>query len=212
MFYARLPQVKGTAGGRRLSARRGDAGKSSLPLKRSITPMRLDDPLELFRPSSSRRGYDAEPPYGTGDLLERAAMIGWRSDFRRDGQMEVAFDLVSAAGARALGRRYTVMPPENSGSLPDSPGRKRIRTAGPPNCFETFLSDPRLFARVAPGKGTESSNPSPVKSVNSGIADQLIAAAPVLRPSPLPRRLPVVSWGNRINPAKVSISRSSAPS
>ena len=42
-------------------------------------------------------------PYGTGDLLERAAIIGWKGDFRRDGQVEVAFDLVSAAGARALG-------------------------------------------------------------------------------------------------------------
>ena len=30
-------------------------------------------------------------------------MIGWKADFRRDNQVEVAFDLVSAAGARALG-------------------------------------------------------------------------------------------------------------
>jgi cytosine/adenosine deaminase-related metal-dependent hydrolase len=35
--------------------------------------------------------------------LERAAIIGWKGDFRRDGQVEVAFDLVTAAGARALG-------------------------------------------------------------------------------------------------------------
>jgi len=46
---------------------------------------------------------DTWSPYGTGDLLERAAMIGWKADFRRDNQVEVAFDLVSAAGARALG-------------------------------------------------------------------------------------------------------------
>jgi hypothetical protein len=30
-------------------------------------------------------------------------MIGWKGDFRRDDQVEVAFDLVSTAGARALG-------------------------------------------------------------------------------------------------------------
>ena len=30
-------------------------------------------------------------------------MIGRKADFRRDGQVEVAFDLVSAAGVRALG-------------------------------------------------------------------------------------------------------------
>jgi cytosine/adenosine deaminase-related metal-dependent hydrolase len=46
---------------------------------------------------------DTWSPYGTGDLLERAAIIGWKGDFRRDDQVEVAFDLVSAAGARALG-------------------------------------------------------------------------------------------------------------
>jgi cytosine/adenosine deaminase-related metal-dependent hydrolase len=46
---------------------------------------------------------DTWSPYGTGDVLERAATIGWKADFRRDDQIETAFDLVSAAGARALG-------------------------------------------------------------------------------------------------------------
>src|SRR5271165_126897 len=46
---------------------------------------------------------DTWSPYGTGDLLERAAIIGWKGDFRRDDQVETAFDLVSAAGAKALG-------------------------------------------------------------------------------------------------------------
>jgi cytosine/adenosine deaminase-related metal-dependent hydrolase len=46
---------------------------------------------------------DTWSPYGTGDLLERAAIIGWKGDFRRDEQVEIAFDLVSAAGAKALG-------------------------------------------------------------------------------------------------------------
>jgi cytosine/creatinine deaminase len=46
---------------------------------------------------------DTWSPYGTGDLLERAWIIGWKGDFRRDDQVETAFDLVSAAGARALG-------------------------------------------------------------------------------------------------------------
>src|SRR5437879_2041659 len=45
---------------------------------------------------------DTWSPYGTGDLLERAALIGWKGDFRRDDQVEVAFDLVTAAGARGL--------------------------------------------------------------------------------------------------------------
>jgi len=41
---------------------------------------------------------DTWSPYGTGDLLERAAIIGWKGDFRRDDQIETVFD-----GARALG-------------------------------------------------------------------------------------------------------------
>jgi cytosine deaminase len=46
---------------------------------------------------------DTWSPYGTGDLLERAAIIGWKGDFRRDDRIEIAFDLISAAGAKALG-------------------------------------------------------------------------------------------------------------
>jgi hypothetical protein len=46
---------------------------------------------------------DTWSPYGSGDLLERVAIIGWKGDFRRDDQIETAFDLISAAGAKALG-------------------------------------------------------------------------------------------------------------
>ena len=41
---------------------------------------------------------DTWSPYGNGDLLERAAIIGWKGDFRRDAEVEVAFELVSTAG------------------------------------------------------------------------------------------------------------------
>ncbi len=34
---------------------------------------------------------------------ESAAIIGWKGDFRRDDQIETAFDPVSAAGAKAFG-------------------------------------------------------------------------------------------------------------
>lgn len=46
---------------------------------------------------------DTWSPYGTADVLERAALIGWRADFRRDDQIMIAYDMVTAAGARALG-------------------------------------------------------------------------------------------------------------
>lgn len=42
-------------------------------------------------------------PYGNGDMLARAMMIGYRSGFHTDEALRVAFDLATAAGARALG-------------------------------------------------------------------------------------------------------------
>jgi cytosine/creatinine deaminase len=42
-------------------------------------------------------------PYGDADLLERAMMIGYRSGFYSDEELEIAFELVTSAGARALG-------------------------------------------------------------------------------------------------------------
>ncbi|WP_313301210.1 amidohydrolase [Diaphorobacter sp.] len=45
---------------------------------------------------------DIWSPYGTGDALERASIIGWRADWRTDAQMLDAFDLVTASAARAM--------------------------------------------------------------------------------------------------------------
>ncbi|GLQ79010.1 cytosine deaminase [Mesorhizobium huakuii] len=42
-------------------------------------------------------------PYGDGDMLNRANMIGYRSGFYEDRELEAAFDVVTHAGARALG-------------------------------------------------------------------------------------------------------------
>lgn len=46
---------------------------------------------------------DTWSPYGNGDMLQRAMLIGWRNDFRRDEDLLAAFDMVTAAGARAHG-------------------------------------------------------------------------------------------------------------
>lgn len=56
--------------------------------------------VEVFAGSDDVR--DTWSPYGNADMLERAMLIGWRADFRRDDQIAVAFDVCSAAGARAL--------------------------------------------------------------------------------------------------------------
>ena len=46
---------------------------------------------------------DTWSPYGTGDMLERAAVIGWRVDVRHDNLLDDLFDMVSGAGATAMG-------------------------------------------------------------------------------------------------------------
>ena len=42
-------------------------------------------------------------PYGDGDMLGRAMMIGYRSGFYTDEELSAAFDLVTTAAAKALG-------------------------------------------------------------------------------------------------------------
>ncbi len=47
--------------------------------------------------------HDTWSPYGTGDMLERAAIIGWRVDVRHDPLLERLFAMCSSAGAEVLG-------------------------------------------------------------------------------------------------------------
>jgi cytosine deaminase len=42
-------------------------------------------------------------PYGDGDMLRRANMVGYRSGFFEDQELDLCFDVVTAGGARALG-------------------------------------------------------------------------------------------------------------
>jgi cytosine deaminase len=42
-------------------------------------------------------------PYGSGDMLDRAMHLAYRSTFRRDEDIELALDAASHGGARALG-------------------------------------------------------------------------------------------------------------
>lgn len=50
-------------------------------------------------------------PYGDGDMLSRANIIGYRSGFYEDRELEAAFDVVTGGGARALGlETYGIVP------------------------------------------------------------------------------------------------------
>ncbi len=46
---------------------------------------------------------DTWSPYGSGDMLERGCIIGWRSDVRYDSQLEQVYDMCAGTGAAVLG-------------------------------------------------------------------------------------------------------------
>ncbi|WP_119730505.1 amidohydrolase [Thermomonospora amylolytica] len=46
---------------------------------------------------------DLWSPYGSGDMLERAMHVAYRSTFRRDEDIEIALEAATYGGARALG-------------------------------------------------------------------------------------------------------------
>jgi len=46
---------------------------------------------------------DSWNPYGMGDMLERATLVGLRNNFRRDEEMELALDVCTYKGAELMG-------------------------------------------------------------------------------------------------------------
>ncbi|HWL79865.1 MAG TPA: amidohydrolase family protein [Roseomonas sp.] len=46
---------------------------------------------------------DTWGPYGNGDMLERAMLLGLRNNFRRDEEVELALDICTAGGAAVMG-------------------------------------------------------------------------------------------------------------
>ncbi|SNB76648.1 cytosine deaminase [Arboricoccus pini] len=65
-----------------------------------VLPLRQEG-VTVFSGNDNIR--DAWWPYGDGDMLRRANMIGYRSGFYTDDELEVALDLATDAAAEALG-------------------------------------------------------------------------------------------------------------
>ncbi|MET0719924.1 MAG: amidohydrolase, partial [Tardiphaga sp.] len=85
-----------------LLARSGVAIMTNAPGARPFPPVKLlrQAGVTVFAGSDNIR--DSWWPYGDGDMLGRAMMIGYRSGFNTDEDLAVAFDMVTAAGAKAL--------------------------------------------------------------------------------------------------------------
>lgn len=83
-------------------AESGVAIMTNAPGRRPFPPVALlrEAGVTIFGGSDNIR--DSWWPYGDGDMLGRANMIGYRSGFNTDDELRIAFDLVTAAGAKAL--------------------------------------------------------------------------------------------------------------
>lgn len=92
--------VRGTA---EQLARAGVAIMTNAPGSRAFPPVRplREAGVTVFSGSDNIR--DSWWPYGDGDMLGRAMMIGYRSGFYTDDDLRLAFDVVTAGGAKALG-------------------------------------------------------------------------------------------------------------
>ncbi|AOF89114.1 amidohydrolase family protein [Sinorhizobium sp. RAC02] len=91
---------------RRIGAKIATAGVSIMtnaPGDHAFPPVALlrAEGVTVFAGSDNIR--DSWWPYGDGDMLGRAMMIGYRSGFYTDEELSAAFDVVTAASARALG-------------------------------------------------------------------------------------------------------------
>jgi len=86
-----------------LLAGAGVAIMSHGPGAASMPPIKLlkDHGVEVFGGSDNIR--DAWSPFGNGDMLERAMLVGYRANFRHDHELRLAYDMVTAAPARVLG-------------------------------------------------------------------------------------------------------------
>ena len=84
-------------------AKSGVAIMTTAPGARAFPPVLAlrDAGVTVFSGNDNIR--DSWSPYGDGDMLRRAMMIGHRSDFRTDNELGIAFDAVTTAGAKALG-------------------------------------------------------------------------------------------------------------
>jgi len=95
-----LDQVRRVAD---ILARSGVAVVTNAPGARAFPPVHLlrEAGVNYFAGNDNIR--DSWWPWGDGDLLRRANLVGYCSGFNEDWELEVAFDMVTLAGAKALG-------------------------------------------------------------------------------------------------------------
>lgn len=84
-------------------AESGVAIMTNAPGHRGFPPVAVLRAAGVTVFSGSDNIRDSWWPYGDGDMLRRANMIGYRSGFFEDRELTMAFDIVTDGGAEALG-------------------------------------------------------------------------------------------------------------
>ena len=90
---------------KRAAALLADSGVSIMtnaPGNHAFPPVALLRSAGVTVFSGSDNIRDSWWPYGDGDMLGRAMMIGYRSGFYTDDELKAAFDIITESGARAL--------------------------------------------------------------------------------------------------------------
>ena len=120
-------------------------------------------------------------PYGSGDMLERAMHVAYRSTFRRDEDIELALDAATYGGARALGLRALRLAP----GAPRRPGGRRRAHGGRGRRHAPSASSCSRAARSSPATGGSSEPPQ--RATSSTTFPRLPAARLRSKASRLPR-------------------------
>ena len=86
-------------------------------------------------------------PYGSGDMLERAMHVAYRSTFRRDEDIELALEAATYGGARALGLERYGLAPGAPADLVVVPARTAAEAVVTRPDRELVLKDGEIVAR-----------------------------------------------------------------
>ena len=86
-------------------------------------------------------------PYGSGDMLERAMHVAYRSTFRRDEDIELALEAATYGGARALGLERYGLAPGARADLVVVPARTAAEAVVTRPVREIVLKDGEIVAR-----------------------------------------------------------------
>ncbi len=83
-------------------ARAGIAIMTTAPASRPVPPVKRLRAAGITVCAGNDGIRDTWGPYGNGDMLERAMLLGLRNNFRRDDELDIALETITTGGATAL--------------------------------------------------------------------------------------------------------------